>query len=550
MKRLLLSFMAAGGLALMASSPALAVNPLCGHSYAIIITGANPTDVNQDGSSTHPGALTNAVAVGEMTFDATCSTASTGTLIWNDGDTQSGGDPGVFSGPAHCYDNFGLLNTFSAQNGIPCFDGANHMGSSIVVTNPGAFGNGSQDLKFTAVQAWTNGTTTASTQSFDFTVQSSTGGATVVGGSVSPAASPGVSGKPPILTLTMQKQKVPCGTAFGVAPFLGTSVVSVSSFGANGTDLVASSISAGGNGSFNGGYDTTVGAVEFFNATQAGGSISLNANDSVELSAGTFPTGTNDCSFDLSPGNNCTAFINSHCTTAATGADGVGPYAGCTGMGTGTNDCTPEPATASFADCTANTIAIFTTSGSSCSLTTTNPGVGFAQSSVVWGTTDTNGYFTNTAFISGAQAALGGASGFTPGVGSMGAGLTIAQTPAGKLTTGNTATAALTSAAAGVPVSKVIKITNTSPADCVINATLGGVTSDANCSITLTNAATDSPGDTVQSTVSGPTGNAPAVNCTCNATEDAGLNAATLTISSPNCPIATGGATETVTCNN
>jgi len=550
MKRLLLSFMAAGGFALMAASPALAVNPLCGHSYAITITGANPTNVNQDGSPTHPGALTNAVAVGVMTFDATCA-VNTGEMILNDGDTQSSGDPGIFSGPAHCYDNFGLLNSFSAQNGIPCFDGGNHM-SSIVVTNPGAFGNGSQDLKFTANQVWTNGTTTASSQSYDFTIQPSTGGATIVGGSVSPAASPGVSGKPPILTITMQKQKVPCGTVFGVAPFLGNSVVSGSSFGANGSDLVASSISAGGNGSFNGGYDTTVGAVEFFNATQAGGSISLNANDSVELSAGTFPTGTNDCSFDLTPGNNCTAFINAHCTTAATGADGVGPYAGCTGMGTGTNSCAPEPASASFADCTANTIAIFTTSGSSCSLTTTNPGVGFAQSSAVWGTTDTNGYFTNTAFISGAQAALGGASGFTPGVGSMGAGLTIAQTPAGKLTTGLTATQALTSTAAGVPVSKVIKITNTSPADCVINtAFTGGTTSDANCTLSITNAASDSPGDTTETTSAAlpPPGGAPTFVCTCSGVEDAGLTA-TAQITSPNCPIAVGGTAQSVTCNN
>jgi len=545
MKRLLLSFMAAGGLALMAASPALAVNPLCGHSYAISILGANPTTHSQTGGAGNPGALTNAVGVGVITFDATCTT-NTGELIINDGDTQGANDPGIFSGPAHCYDNFGLLNTLGAQNGIPCFDGGSHM-TGITVTNPGAFGNGSQDLKFTASNAWLNGSATANTFSFDFTVQPSTGGATVLGGSVSPAASTTADLTKPILLLTMQKQKVPCGTAFGVAPFLGNAVVSVSSFGANGTDLVASSIAAGGNGSYEGGYDATVGAVEFFNATQAGGSVSLNANDGIELSAGTFPTGTNDCAFDLTPGNNCTAFINQHCTTAATGADGIGPYAGCTGAGTGTNDCSPQPATAAFADCTANTIAIFTPSGSSCSLTTTNPGVGFAQSSAVWGTTDGAAYFTNTAFISGAQAALGGASGFTPGVGSVGAGLTIAQTPAGKLTTGLTATQALTSMAAGVPVSKVIKITNTSPADCVLTTTLGGTTSDANCAITLTNAASDAPGDTTLTTT---IGGSPTINCTCNATEDAGLNAATATISSPNCPIAVGGATQTVTCNN
>jgi hypothetical protein len=558
MKRILASLIAAGGLALMASSPALAVNPLCGHSYAILMTGANPTINDQTGASGNPGALTNAVGVGEITFGPAFGTGcspNTGTLIWNDGDTQSAGDPGVFTGPAHCYDNFGLLNAFAAQNGIPCFDGANHM-SGITVTNPGPFGNGSQDLKFTAVQVWTNGLSAASTQSFDFTVQTTGGGATALGGSVSPAASVTRDVTRPILTLTMQKQTVPCGNAFGVAPFVGNAFFSESTFGANGTDPVSSTIAASGNGSYEGGYDATVGAMQIFNATQAGGSLSLNANNTVQKNAGANP-GTNDCSFDLTPGNNCTAFINAHCTTAATGANGVGPYTGCTGAGTGTNDCSPEPATASFADCTDNTVTVFTSSGSSCSLVTTNPGIGFAQSSAVWGPTDRNSYFTNTALVSGAQAALGGASGFTSGVGSIGAGLTLAQTPTGALRTSNTVAKALLNGQ-----SDIINLVNTTPADCNITATLGGVTTDGNCSLTITNASTDSPGNTVENVGSPlpPPGGAPVVTCTCIGPEDnsggcapgsdCSIVGGPLTISSSNCPITAGGTGEAFSCNN
>jgi len=534
MKRLLLSFMAAGGFALMAASPALAVNPLCGHSYAILIQGANPTKVSQDGSATRPGALTNVAGVGELTFDATCS-VNTGTMILNQGDTQSANDPGSYVGPAHCYDGFGLFGPIAAQDGVPCFDGANHMSS--VIVSPGA-GNGSSTLTFTQTNGWKNGVASgAGSTTLSFIVQASTGGASLFGSSVSPAAATTVDLTKPVLTLTMQKHNTAtCPTVYGVAPYLGNAVVSVASFGANGTDLVASSIAAGGNGSPDGGYSSTVGAVQFFNATQAGGSVTLNSNDAIENSAGTFPTGTSDCPFDLTPGNNCTAFINAHCTGSGT------PYTNCTGAGTGSESCTPQPATAAFADCTANTIALFK-NVPTCSLAANTPGVGFSQSSAVWGTTNTNAYFTNTAFIAGPTPSSGGLEGFTPGTGSEGAGFTIAQTPAGKLTTSATATQALTSMAGGVPVFKNIKLTSTTPATCDVTATLGGVTSDAHCALSMAAGSASVAGDTIDSSTVN-------IKCLCDATEDPGLNAASVQVTSSNCPIATGGGVVTVTCNN
>jgi len=541
MKRLLLSFMAAGGLALMASSPALAVNPLCGHSYALLIQGANPTTVSQDGSVTRPGALTNAAGVGEITFGvasgASCS-PNTGTVIFNQGDTQGSNDPGAYVAPNHCYDAFGLFAPLSAQDGVPCFDGANHMGGTITLA-PGTFGNGSQVLTFTQTNGWKNGVASgAGSTSFAFTIQASTGGATVFGASVSPAAATTADLTKPVLTLTMQKQKVPCATTYGTAPYVGDAVVSVASFGANGTDLVASSIAAGGNGSPNGGYDATVGAVQFFNTTQAGGSVTLNANDNIENSNGTFPTGTDDCPFDLTPGNNCTAFINDHCTGSGT------PYTNCSGVHTGTEDCTPQASQAAYADCTSNTIALFR-NVSSCSLAQNTPGVGFSQSSATWGATDTNAYFTNTAFIAGPTAASGGLEGFTPGTGSEGAGITIAQTPAGALKTSATATQALVNVTAGVSVAKNIKLTSTTPASCDVTASLTGTLTDGNCTLSLTGTSVTVVGDTTD---------ASSVNlhcvCATSTEDDPNSVSGSLTISAHNCPVAAGAGPVAVTCVN
>lgn len=539
MKRILLTLIVAGGLALMAAAPAGAVaNPLCKNNYAVLLTGANPLGISQTGTGDDPGALTNAVGVGVIHFGAAVGTGcgpSTGEMIYNDGDTQSSGDPGVFVGPAHCYDNFGLFESLALQNGIPCFDGGNHMTG--ITVGPSAFGNGASTLNFTISSAWLNGAATPSTNSFSFTVQASTLGATVVGTSVPPVSSTSRDLTKPILTLTMQKIGKTLGTAFGVAPFLGTSVVSVSSYGSNGSDLVSATLSANG---FAGSYTSTVGAVQFFNATQGGGSVSINGNDGLQATAAT-ATADTDCAFDITPGNNCTAIVNSHCT-----ANSV-PYLCCTGAGIGTCDCAPEPVTAAFTDGTANTVAIFNTSGLSCSLNSTNPGVGFSQSTVVWGSTDTNTYFMNTAFVSGATLGLQG--GFTPGVGGSGVGTNYATTPAGKLTTSNTATQALT-IATGSSISKVITLTNTSPADCQITATLaGGPLTDGNCTVSLANGSTDVTGDTVVNTT---VGGAPTLTCACSPTiEDAGLNAGiTLHVTSNNCPIATGGGSTAVTCNN
>ena len=122
MKRLLLSLIVAGGLALMAAPQARAGTPgPCGKSYAFIINGSDPSVVAADGSATLPGAITQAVGVGSITFAAgtTSGCTATGEIIYNAGDMQT--NPiGEFFGPSYCY------SPISGFNGAPCFDGNDH----------------------------------------------------------------------------------------------------------------------------------------------------------------------------------------------------------------------------------------------------------------------------------------------------------------------------------------------------------------------------------------------------------------------------------------
>ncbi len=103
MKRILLSSIVAGGLALMTAPPASALPPgLCGHSYAMLMKGAEPQLVSATGGTGLPGAITSAFGVGTITFaastDGTDCTA-TGELIYNCGDIQT--NPiSLYFGPA------------------------------------------------------------------------------------------------------------------------------------------------------------------------------------------------------------------------------------------------------------------------------------------------------------------------------------------------------------------------------------------------------------------------------------------------------------------
>src|ERR1700676_4524944 len=142
MKRLFLGLIVASGLALMAAAPAGAVGPgVCGNSFGMLINGADPSTVTADGSATQPGALSHAVGVGVISFGTGTTTGCTisgGALIYNAGDVQASGAPGLYVGPAHCYDGISALGT-----GLPCWGGgsASEMTGSLVT--PGVNGNGS-----------------------------------------------------------------------------------------------------------------------------------------------------------------------------------------------------------------------------------------------------------------------------------------------------------------------------------------------------------------------------------------------------------------------
>lgn len=497
MKRLLLGLVVAGGFALMAAAPAGATNPLCGHSYAILLQGAAPNSINQTGTGDNPGALTAAAGVGEITFGAASGNicaSITGELIFNEGDIQAGA---TYFGPADCYDSDSLLTT-----GLPCFDGLNHFTGS-TMGSPGANGNGSTDLTINAGYGWFNTTDITGAIPLSFTLQTGTGGSIAVGSS-KPA--PGA----PVLTITLQKIGiVPVATTYGAAPYLGNTIVSCSTYGANATDFVAA---AYGNG-LAGGFGSGVGDVEIFSNAEAGGSISYNTNDNNTASGftGTTPS-NNDCSIAVFPG-------------------GDDP-----GYGSGRSALTQSQ----FADGTSNSVANFDNSTGPC----TNDliaGAGVANSSVAWGTVDSNAYLTSTGVVSTG-------TGFIP-PGTIGTCTTYAQTPAGKLTTSATVAQTLTNVLPGVPVSKNIKITNTSPADCHVVASLTGTLNDGNCVLSLTGGFTDVPGDTIDSTNVN-------LHCVCGAAEDDPGLTGSLSISAPgsypagSCPVALGTGPVAVHCTN
>jgi len=504
MKRILVSLIAASGLALLAAAPAGATNSLCGHSYAILLQGAAPNHVNQTGTG-GPGALTAAAGAGEITFGAASGTicaSITGELIFNEGDIQSDGN---YFGPTDCYDAGSLLTT-----GLPCFDGADHFAGSTMAA-PGADGTGSQDLSIVAGFNWIDGTDSPGSEVLNFTLQTATGGAIVVGKS-KPA---GPAADAPVLTITMQKiGVVPVATVYGAAPYLGNLVVSCSAYGANSSDFVAN---GQGNG-LTGGFGSVVGDVEIFSTGVGGGAVSFNSNNNATASGftGTQPS-NNDCSIAIFSG---TADPN-----YSTGSEGL--------------------TQAQFADGTSNSVASIDNSTGSCTDDLT-AGAGYANAGVAWGATDTASYLVTVGVVSTA-------TGFVP-PGTIGTCTTYAQSPAGKLTSSATATQALVNAAAGVPVSKIIKMTNTTPADCHISAALTGTLTDGNCTLSITNGTTDVPGDTTFSTTAQ---GAPTLNCVCGAAEDDPGLSATLHVTSPGaypgpaaCPVSTGGSPVTVTCTN
>jgi len=464
----------------------------------MLMTGAGPTSIQQDGTPTQPGALSHAVGVGVVTFGAaasgsnTCSSV-TGELIFNEGDVQTS-PAGAYFGPAHCYDAISALGT-----GVPCFDGVNHFTFG-TVTNPGPNGNGSTNLSFNAGYQWFDGSIVSCSVPFSFTLQNSLASAVVVGTSVPPVPVGAASRASvstctnvipvPILTLTMQKigqTPVPAPPAPGIAPYLGLESVSCTSFGANQSDFVSSTQNPPG---IAGGAGSVVGAVQTFANGLAGGSLSFNSNDNI-VTGGPLPS-NNDCAIQVFPG---TAF--------------GGTYA--------------------FPDGTSNTVAQIGTSGPNCSNAST-PGAGYSNSAVQWGYTDTQAYLTTTGLFSLA-------SGFVPPGGESTC-TTYYNVPAGLLLN-VVAPTALTVLDPATSASAPIKFTNSSPADCGISASFsGGATTDGTCTLSVTpsfDSLPNSPSTTVGT-----------LTCTCTA-EDEGSVSSTLNFTSSTCQLS-GVTSRMVTC--
>jgi hypothetical protein len=488
----------ASAIAIMAAPEANAAAPgFCGHSYAMLMTGAAPTSIQQDGTSTQPGALTHAIGVGVITFGAaatgsnTCSSVS-GELIFNEGDNQRS-PTGESFGPAHCYDAASLLST-----GVPCFDGANHFTLG-TVTNPGPNGNGSTNLSFNAGYQWRDGNITSCSTPFSFTLQNSLASEVVVGTSVPPVPV-GVASRNavstcthpiavPILTLTMQKigqTPVPAPAGPGSAPYLGLESISCQSWGANQSDFVSGSSNPPG---IAGGAGSAVGALQTFSNGDIGGSLSFNTNDNI-VTTGT-PPSNNDCAIQVFPG---TAF--------------GGTYA--------------------FPDGTSNTVGLIGTSGSNCSDAIT-PGAGYSTSAVRWGSTDTQAYLTTTGLLSAAN-------GFVP-PGTEGTCTTYHNVPAG-LVLNVVAPAALTVIDPATVASAPIKFSNSSPADCGVTAALAGTTTDGTCTLSVTPSFDSLPNS--PSTAVG------TLTCTCTAEDEATVSA-TLNFTSASC-LLSGTTSRTVTC--
>src|SRR5208283_2262672 len=192
MKRQLMFLVLAGGLALMTAplaSTATASPGFCGHNYAMLMQGAEPSLLPASGSGnvTGPGgfngALTAIVGVGVIQFSPGC-TSIKGELIYNDGD-----------------------NHFTAAS----------------ITTAGE-PPGTALLRFTANFNYydlTLGPTLTGSMPFAFTIHETAGDSLLVGNTVpSPTA--------PVLTLTMQQQSPgPHGipTTFGSPPYSGNHAI-------------------------------------------------------------------------------------------------------------------------------------------------------------------------------------------------------------------------------------------------------------------------------------------------------------------------------------
>jgi hypothetical protein len=505
MKRLVLSLMMAGGLALMAAPKASAgIFGGCGKTYAVLLQGAQET-------TTDNGQATGTVGVGSITFGAAGTagtdgcTITSGELIYNSGDIQTS-PVGISFGPSECFDAASGFGT-----GIPCFNGGSAsaadggLTAGAAVPSGAPYPPGSFTVAFTANYNWfdaSDGNDTESAIPFGFIVIPSLADFVIVGNSV-----PAPGG--PVLSITMEKQyTVPVPNTYGTAPYLGLSTLECTGYGANTTDLVAAGQSSGGSD----GYGATTGALQIFSNGAAGGNLSFNADDNFGVT--TTPSNDDECDFASSPDSS---------------APSIGPAYGLT----------PDPngSGSEFGDGANNNVA-FVTGGTSCAAHLV-AGSGYFTSGVQWGAGDDYGYLTVTGLFSNATGAV------PPG--EMATCTEYENVPAGTITN-------LVEPQTITSINKLVlgyvKVTNGSPAACDIDATMPTEIAEG-CTLSLTDVGSGNPGETDPVLVEGnePSTQYFTTNCTCSGTSGDSVTS-TLSLSSPNgCPLS-GTTSYTITCKN
>jgi len=346
-----------------------------------------------------------------------------------------------------------------------------------------------------------------------FTLQNNTGAATVLGGSV-PDNGPTASAPPPAkpaLAIILQKQSTTvvlpvngatpnsCGafgctgvafggdnSGYGTTPYVGLSVSLFQGYGAPASDPFAQPIT--------GTFGTTTNSLQIFTNGQSGGVASFSNNDNV---------------------GNTTGATNDSCDTQVF-------QSGNFADGTSNNTAAiVHPVSANCADAFISAM--------------------FTLGNVVYGT-DTSSF----SIVTGIAASITGGGLVPPGL--MADAVLLASAPAGKLTSSATLPIVLNTET-GALVTKVLNLTNTSPAGCDVQFNMASVgpSGPGGCHVSL---AAGNPTNVLKEGDT-PVGPAATINCTCSATpeDDTGVTS-TLTVTSSDCPVALGAGPISVQCHN
>jgi len=546
-----------GTVALAAAPMANAQNAglFCGHNYAFIVNGTEPVTATS-AAQTLP--LNYIAGVGVLQFAAS-GTAGAGNctvggeMIYVDNDYLT-----FQGGPTNC-------PTISSIFGeLPCFDGMDsHIAGG---TGPGP--NGSNTLQFAATFPTVVGVSNTAnvTLPFTFTIFTTKLAATMIGNSNIPTGGTGpgqTSGNPnpcppsapvppgenasgcgpnsptpplgPVLGFTAQQQSTtpalnPVPTVYGKAPYVGSAAILCTGYGGPMADLVASGQATQADEA-TGAFGATSGSLNVFANGQASGSLSFNTNDDV---------------------GNTTGLSNWDCDFQQVNEDAFGD---------GTNDNEALVQDNQFANPYVSNAAL-TCRDADAGLTASPPtpvGANEVNSSVVWGSTDQNGYTVVTGV---ATPALFGGAFLPPGSTTTCTALQEAPGP-GKVTVVKPANP-LPISTNGSPTSSPVGINDAAESPCFITATMptvtGALTKGTNpgqCTIALApQAPFDATGSPISFGAEAFTGLNTYANiiCTCSssAAGNGGITASaksTLSFTSPNCSL-TAGTSSVFTCEN